>query len=335
MKTAIVGDVHLKPSNKELVDQFFGALTKRCRDDKIERVIFLGDLYNQRALIRSDLQKLLIRRILAMHNCGVKRIDIVVGNHDLESLESHENSLEVLGWMFPGLVNVHTQPAKDGTEAFIPYTRDNAKVGDFLESLDGHTVYCHLPITGFLLAPKMKESNGIPECWFQKAKKVWAGHFHLRQDQGIISYPGSVLVNSFSESGMRPCIVVDGEYEDVKKMVPAIPLYFTTKVEGSNPVDVEWDNNCHKFVIHAPTFSDCVEIKTKMMEEAKKYKPVSVQFQYVIDKLEPSKISENLSPQEMFIQYMDNHTPCGINKKMLEDVKKRGLEYMEKFRAFI
>jgi hypothetical protein len=335
VSTAVIGDIHLKSSNKDLIDKFFTKFVPYCIDNDIKRAIFLGDLYNQRSLIRTDLQTLLASHFAALVKSGVD-LELVVGNHDLDSLDSKENSLEVFGWLFPKHVRVHSSPTIEEKEIFLPYVHNLASVHVSLGSLNRHTVFCHLPITGFLLAPRMPELSGVPVSWLLNAEKVYAGHFHLRQVKDNIFYIGSLLVNTFAESGMNPCFAVDGNLVEVRSLVPEVPLYFTTEVDGSFDIkSVDWDNNYHKFIIHMPTLQECTEFKDKLMEEARSHKPHSIQFQYVIDKLESGRISENLTPKEMFLQYIDNHLCIKVKKEDAECVKKKGLEYMEKFNVFI
>ena len=335
MKRAILGDIHSKSANKDLTAEFFDSFAKYCKENQITSLCLLGDVYNQRAVVRSELQRMLVKAFSKLLAAGVKTIDIVVGNHDLDSLDVTDHSLDVFEWIYPKYIKVHTDATIVGDEMFIPYTRDYEKIQKTLEECEGKTVYCHLPITGFMLAPRLMEKNGVPLQWFSKAKKVYAGHFHAQQQKDNVVFPGSIFVNTYSEAGMDPHFLVidDGvmSIERVKSLCPTVPRYYIHEVDPTwDYSGVDWDNNYHKFIISANILQDCVDFKNELVIVAKENAPRSLQFQYLTECIQEGKINENATLEEIFCNFIDED---GIKKNFMkrsekEVVKTFGLKYM-------
>ena len=340
MRSLIVGDIHIKENNIGLVDLAFSGILNYVEVNKIKNVKFLGDIYNQRALIRTSHQRLLVKTVARLVKLGCC-VDIVVGNHDFDSLDSRDtHSLDVLDWLFSDSVNIYADNTfKDGV-MYLPYSTDFDGIKAFIDKhhKDTKCVYCHLPISGFHLTPFHKEKNGIPPTWFKGLPRVFAGHFHMKQTMNVIVYPGSLLINTYAEAGMRS-ILIDYDMDtnkiieiDLKTIVPSIPLYHVVMVDGmTKNVSyglIDLDNDYVKFVIVADIIEDCRKKHDELLIELKD-KTGKFQFQYKTSKMEEERIPEHISVEAMFLQY--------VKEKYKDDevLTKRGLEYIRESHAQI
>lgn len=337
MTKIVVGDVHLKSNNIELVRKFFLSLSNFIRDNEIKDVRFLGDLYNQRAVIRTDLQRVLIKGMASLVKYA--KVHIIVGNHDYDSLDSKDtHSLEVLPWLFGDKVSVYNKIKFVDGDLFVPYVDEYNQIYQELIDHKGEIrdVYCHVPINGFMLTPFHKETNGVPPDWFKGINgRVYAGHFHGQQSSENIIYPGSLFVNSFAEAGMMPAILVCSDKVDtvtIDKFVDGVPLYYVFNVKNMDEIGRDIKNIPDgvianiKFIIHADTVEQCNELQKETSEKVKD-KPFDVQFQYKTKEVKIERMSENLTTEEMFKKYIMEHDKS--EEPMKESLINRGLKYLK------
>lgn len=339
MKKLIVGDIHTKTGNVDLVKSFFTNISRFVKDNDIHNVKILGDVYNQRAVVRTDLQRALIRGFASLVKHA--KVDIIVGNHDYDSLDTKDtNSLEIFPWLFGDKISVYNKITLVGNELFVPYIDEYDKLFNELNNNRDKIidVYCHVPINGFLLTPFHKETRGVPPNWFSGIPgKVFAGHFHGQQTSENIIYPGSLFVNSFAEAGMVPVVMIyDDETKEVDTVsvdnfVDNLPLYFVFNIYSADDINRSLSSvplksvaNI-KFIVHSDSMESCKilqdEITTKI--EGKSY--IS-QFQYKTKEVKVERISENLTTSEMFRKYVAEHD--GSEESMKNKIIERGMKYL-------
>lgn len=327
----LIGDLHIKESNIDLIDKFFQTLHGYLENNKIDQIVFLGDIYNQRAIIRTEHQRLLIRWLGKLRDRVSHGIDIVVGNHDMDSLEATEkHSLDVLPKIYDN-IRVHSSHTMRDRELYLPYTKDFEGVKSVLKKFGDsiNYVYCHLPINGFNMSPTVVEDNGVDVEAFTGVKhNVFAGHFHAPQQKGKVVYPGSVLINSFAESGMNPKLIlldtVNHKFDclDLKMMAPWLPLFHTVIIKKDQPFDLDSiqynlvDN--YRFVLHFDTYAEA----HKMGENIRKNAPqgTHIQLQYKLSgKIGDVTIPERLTAAEAFQSYVSKmYTDSPLKSEILE-----------------
>ena len=97
IKQLVIGDVHLKQNNLDVAEQLFKLIDESLLKHYPDKLVFLGDIYDTKAIIRSEAQNFLIEKLLAIQSKYPKMpIIIIVGNHDLEHLATNENALRPL-----------------------------------------------------------------------------------------------------------------------------------------------------------------------------------------------------------------------------------------------
>lgn len=345
MRILCVGDVHLKETNKELVIQLLDKIAEWVVSKQIEKVIFLGDVYNQRSVVRTGQQRVLVQGMAKILRGGCS-VDIVVGNHDYDSLETTDtHSLDVLIWLFKqNSLRVYNQFTQVDDFVFIPYTKNIGGLCELLKNCSAKFAFCHIPVSGFWLTPFHKETKGALPDWFRSFNRVYVGHFHVKQTEGKFVYPGSTFVNSFAEAGMRPSLVIadteTGHEEclDLKNEIPELGLYIVEKIDGVSKFDMTVDvdkyvGNSVRFIITGDTLDDCKLVKEKIASQLRD--TVLVQYQYKTLKMTQERMPESMSIEDMFLRYVDSKLFANADPRLKQGMKDVGLKYIESVYADI
>jgi len=235
LKLLIVGDIHSKKANLEVVDQ---VLTK-CRKlaIKCDKTIFLGDMNDGKANLRSETVRQFKRHFKNWPN----PIIILIGNHDLENPMNPEgeHSLEFLR-EFENIqimdkpiwyTHEHTGRTDDPKFLFIPYYPEERFLEAYSESREERfTSDLYQEPQLLFLHQDMdfaKYSNGV-QChsniranMFSKHQRVFVGHIHLPQEFKNIVYVGTPYTESFKESDENKSVVI---YDTETDKVMRVPL---------------------------------------------------------------------------------------------------------------
>jgi DNA repair exonuclease SbcCD nuclease subunit len=167
------------------------------RENKIDTVIQLGDLFDRRKYINFyslDSCKRYFFDDLEKSNI---KLHTLVGNHDIywrESLEINSASL-VLG-EYPSVV-VHTSPTTiyigDTTIDVIPWIcpENEKEITEFIAASKSDICIGHFEIAGFSMYRGMECHDGLSKDMFNKYEQVWSGHYHTRSKQENITYVGT------------------------------------------------------------------------------------------------------------------------------------------------
>lgn len=203
MKIAILGDTHFGARNDlKVFHDFFEKFYKDTfipylRENKIDTVIQLGDLFDRRKYINFYSLDSCKRYFFDdLENSNIK-LHTLVGNHDIywrESLEINSASL-VLG-EYPSVV-VHTSPTTihigDTAIDVIPWIcpENEKEVIDFIAASKSDICIGHFEIAGFSMYRGMECHDGLSKDMFNKYEQVWSGHYHTRSKQENITYVGT------------------------------------------------------------------------------------------------------------------------------------------------
>lgn len=212
MVDLVIGDAHfgwssnavtwLESQLKFFKDQVFKEIEK---DSIIERIVFLGDLFDIRYSVNQQVGievKNLIRE-LADNVAKDKEIIFVAGNHDFYSpVEEHEryNAYElVFGNEFvrchPNIRFVVNEPYYEDGALFLPwyYTENHEKFSDILYQYKNelNTIYCHADLTQWSDA-RATALRGV---------NVYAGHIHfiIMDDERKFYNVGACLPLNFND----------------------------------------------------------------------------------------------------------------------------------------
>lgn len=338
----ILGDVHLKIDNVNFFELFFDRFPTILKKFDIKRVIFLGDIYENRGIIRAAHQRSLIRALSKIVKAGCN-VDILVGNHDLDNLAgTFNNSLDVIPLVFGSKVRVHSENLIENGEMYIPYVTNLEQTKRFIEAQhDVKVAFCHLSVSEFYLNKGLVDYKGLPPNIFDQVQDyTFVGHLHIPQMKGKIIFPGGLSVHSFSEAGMVPKIYVyDDEMKKVStlpvsKIVPEMPLYFELEIGDGEQVDVRlndsvpFENNCVKFILKGKTMTECNRLRRDILHYLEGMK-CSPYFKNVTEKEVKERLPENLTLVDMFLKYIDQEK----YKNKRDDLMALGKSYLEKLSA--
>jgi hypothetical protein len=204
--TIVFSDLHLQPSSAEVALEVLREVAAVAEQHKDGHVVFAGDFFMVRHTLHARLMLDARDAIAAWPSRGVKRFDVVVGNHDCVNLEGR-NALE----LFDGLgsfVRVHTMPTWTEAGLMLPYrhTADELRAALALKRPKGAspTLFGHFGVRGAWMNSLQRDEDGLPAEDILQAgfKTAILGHYH-RHGAVVdgVSYVGSPYQVSYAEAG--------------------------------------------------------------------------------------------------------------------------------------
>ena len=223
MKYTIIGDPHATLKDLDKINHLFDIIEQMGNP-----TIFLGDLLDNKAIVRAECLNLYYKRFRE------SKLDfiILIGNHDLVSLESTEHSLETLKQL-PNLTIVDKPKVVDGM-FFVPYIHDLKAVKEILEGHDGQTLFIHQGIIGYDYGNGYIAEDGIATESIKGFKTIIAGHFHKFQTDGKLTFLGTPFSKSFGESDQDKYIATyDSDLDYLEMIMTDFPQHKTIEVDCS------------------------------------------------------------------------------------------------------
>jgi len=201
--SAIIADTHLGAHKNS--EWFHGQmiiwadwLVEKCKENNIKKLRILGDVFNSRSTVNTRTLNWALDIILDKFSY-FDDVWIIVGNHDAY----YKNSTDIASvniFKRHKNIRVFNSPTvvEDGGRNFmiLPWVDklDDDKFNLITETLLNKKVdIClgHLEIKGFETHHNSFYTEGVdPENLIGCFKKIYSGHFHLRQERGTITYVG-------------------------------------------------------------------------------------------------------------------------------------------------
>jgi DNA repair exonuclease SbcCD nuclease subunit len=202
----LISDIHMgiRNSSKEWLENqedyfenFFIPLIENYEKED-SYLIVAGDIFDNRQSIN----------VLVLHKTinifkklseRFKEIHIIAGNHDVFLKSSNEiTSLDGIAnisnniflYKDPEMIEI------DKTKFFmVPWINDKVKEVEVIKSQNKKADYlvCHTEVKGFYYNTKVRVKDGNDISVYKGYKRVFAGHFHYRQNKGNLYYLGSPL----------------------------------------------------------------------------------------------------------------------------------------------
>jgi len=227
-KILIVGDLHCKKTSLDVV----GEVLDKCRKiaTKCDLTVFLGDVNNDKANIRSETIRLLTNKLKSWPTC----LDILTGNHDMDNAMYPEGGhslefLETLSSHNPEYVGIKVIKSPEimrdfiGGRLFIPYYPEERFLKEFnkIREQKADFVFLHQDMNFCKYSNGTPVRSGISAGMFSQYKRVFVGHIHLPQEFKNIVYVGTPYTESFKESDEDKRVVV---YDTDTDKILSIPL---------------------------------------------------------------------------------------------------------------
>jgi len=223
-----------------VLDQLF-----ECKEKyKADFIIFGGDLFHKRSIIRTELVDMTMGKLLSNHDIW-DRLLVNVGNHDIslygntsifdlwkefkglsysDQLKSIEEDDDInnLTWL------LRSENGEELRVVFVPYIKNGSEklveIAEKIERLDVDVVFWHCGVEGFHYFDISMPAGRIPKnCW------NFFGHFHnFRKIKNKCYFIGSPLQLNWGDEGIdKYFILFDTKLWKIKKIPVKAPKFVT------------------------------------------------------------------------------------------------------------
>lgn len=202
-KAVVCSDIHygLRNNSRDhnsTCENFIKWMIEQSEDNKIKTCIFAGDWHHIRSAINVSTLNYSVSG-LKLLNSYFDNVIFLIGNHDVfyrDKIEIH--SLPYIE-QFP---NIHLieQITEIDSVAFVPWL-----VGDDwkrIQTIKSPYMFGHFELPSFKMnaTVEMPDHGQLNKDHFANQKQVFSGHFHKRQNKGIIWYIGNCFPHDYSDA---------------------------------------------------------------------------------------------------------------------------------------
>lgn len=225
MRRLLFSDLHLKVDRLEEQKEVLIDIIKIAKKEKINKMIFLGDLFDDRRNV--NLKELLLF-VWFSKRLSKEDIDLeaIPGNHDKPDNDSIRSYLSIFENKYNN-VNIFQIPTIVEDRLFIPFLPEDK----FFEHLNNEDIkknkhkvrfiFMHNTFNGSLANSGRKMSSSIDMHNFKDFKnleRIFIGHYHNRQklyDKKVL-YIGNPMQLNFGEEVEKGITILDDETGKVK-----------------------------------------------------------------------------------------------------------------------
>lgn len=211
-----ISDVHYSLSTLELADKAFRAAIDKA-DELGVPLIDLGDITNDKAIIRGEVMNCLIDTMKYARRKGVE-VFCIIGNHSLLNEKGKEHGLQFLA-PYVHIIDYTTHLPELGVYC-IPYQNNWEHFVDAVSyAPKGALILAHQGFNGAAMGDYIVDKTSL-DPGVVKDYKVISGHYHRHQTIGTVTYVGNPYTLSFGEStdGPKGFLVVndDGTHTQIE-----------------------------------------------------------------------------------------------------------------------
>lgn len=194
MKILRVGDPHAKVNNLNEMERLFTFIKEKTKENKVDRIELLGDLFHSHAVLRLEVQEFWLKYLNDLSE--ICETVVLVGNHDLSGdYNSNFSALSVFSLLQDKNLIIIEKPKCIGYIAYIPYVHNSNLFIEHALALKNNgakVLVCHQTLQGSKYENGMYAPDGIPTGeWSEKYEHIICGHIHKHQSFGNIIYPGT------------------------------------------------------------------------------------------------------------------------------------------------
>jgi len=250
VKWQIIGDLHIDRKEEEVQEKI--NILDSYLDNDCKTVILCGDIFDKRNKISSN-GAILLQELFEKYSQN-KHFYIIVGNHDCKFHNTLiPNSVEAsFGYMENvTVVNKPMDNIEGSNILLIPWIC-NENYHDCIDAIKtSKSDYCvgHFAINSFLMSQGIECKANLKISNFKNFKKVFSGHFHLRQEKKNIIYIGSIRQDTWTDfENQKGYYVVDNK---IKFVEGSEQIYKHLMLENNkSDFDLEDYNDCHVKMFH-------------------------------------------------------------------------------------
>lgn len=209
-------------------------IAKECVKRNIKRVVFGGDLFHVRGLVRVPVLQAVDAALRDLE--AVAEVVYLTGNHDQADKEGIHAATSIFQHRYAGInnenrskvINRYAVNRREETGYFAYYANPDKFRHDLREAYrkGARVLFVHAGIHGATTGPRdFIPREEIAPDEFKKFRIVFSGHYHKHQEIGKnIVYIGAVMQHYRSEIGYRTGFVVydlgSKEFEHVRIRTP-------------------------------------------------------------------------------------------------------------------
>lgn len=207
-------------------------IVKICREDNIDRIVFVGDLFGP---VGDNISTQTLSAVCEFVEkiSKIKPLDMIVGNHDLSASTNYKNVHKLIPFKYFDNVTVYDNPFEIGNIIFMPYCTSDEYATCFLENIrdkQNKVVFSHLELKGINLGNDIETTHGVPLDLLTQFKMTIQGHYHGSSNYGKnIQVIGSTQRLSFKDPGKsrNNIIIYDDETNKIERRSFSCPDWLT------------------------------------------------------------------------------------------------------------
>lgn len=282
-KAACFTDIHWgRKNNSEIHNQdcmryiewFCGNVEN---DPTIDHIIFLGDWFEHRAAINSLTLEYAYQGAKKIKELGLP-VYFIVGNHDLYYRTTRDvastNFFQGLGFNLIKDQPVIVDELGPKGALLCPFLFEE-EYPSLVKYSSTPVWFGHFEFKGFIVTGDTKKMDHGPDAKdFDKAKRIFSGHFHKRQQEKNVIYIGNAFPADFSDANdfERGMMVYTYDDDNVEFINWAeCPTYIKTTLSQiiANPKILQSGSVVNCVVDMDITYEDSIQLKEQLTDKRK------------------------------------------------------------------
>ena len=231
MQLLIIGDTHFKKISNNIESRYRTRVLEFIKGviekHNIKHALQLGDFFDDRRKIDVEAFQNTLSDYKKTFG-GLDKFYALLGNHDTYYKSTNEVYSTSLTASILDNFEVVDKIRELDFGYVCPWVNDSNlfQFEEMMTDIKDKNVFGHFEINGFAKVKGFQETNGISLKSLRQAKNVISGHFHLTQDNGNISYVGSLFQNDFNDvNDIKRVFIFDTETDEYQEIRIPITLF--------------------------------------------------------------------------------------------------------------
>ena len=233
MKIALIGDTHFGKKGfsenfyKNQINFFKKQFFPYLKKNKINTVIQLGDLFDNRKIVDLKFFQDFVEDFNNLLKDWNGRFIVLTGNHDIYYKNTRNYSvLNLIQKILP--IEYYSEQTlleiNNKKLGIIPWLIGKEKINE--KFLDCDYLFGHFEFINFEVIHGIENQIGLDyEKMLFKGKKIFSGHFHLKQEKEKIHYIGTPYQLDWNDSGdIKGFYILDLENDKLEFIELGLPI---------------------------------------------------------------------------------------------------------------
>jgi len=236
-KAAVFTDIHLGLKGNSKIhnddcEEFVDWFIQNAKDNGCETGIFCGDWHHNRNSLNLTTMDATIRSMEKL-GAAFEQFFFFDGNHDLYYKDKRDVNSTAFAKHIPGITFIDKITTIDDV-TIVPWL-----VGEEwkqIKQLKSKYVFGHFELPTFYMNAmvQMPDHGDLKADSFKNQQYVFSGHFHKRQQQGVIHYIGNAFPHNYADAwdDERGMMILDRENDKAPEYInwENCPKYRTVKL---------------------------------------------------------------------------------------------------------